>query len=171
MNSTMGPTNTPTTAAWAPRPSAHAPEGSAPVCGGLSEPPGGHRSGRGNRYSDEPRLDGKSRGRPAEVVCPTCQGLLAETQAGDFLHFRCHIGHAFSLQSLAHEKDEMARALWAAVRSLEGGAALSKRCAAAERHVPLQRRFADKADTLARQADVIREILLRGPGSPLSQRP
>lgn len=62
---------------------------------------------------------------------------------GEHRHFRCHVGHAFSLDSLLGEQGEdLERALWAAVRSLEESAALSHH--------------------LMQQADVIRRILLRG---------
>ncbi len=73
------------------------------------------------------------------------------------------MGHAFSLESLVEEQsEEVERALWAAVRSLEEGSALSRRLAKSERIVDLRQRFAEKAATLGREADLIREILLEG---------
>src|SRR5262249_37303281 len=73
------------------------------------------------------QLEGQERGKPAELVCPICQGVLTEAQPGVFEHFRCHVGHAFSLESLVHEQgEEMERALWGAVRALEEGTALSR---------------------------------------------
>jgi two-component system chemotaxis response regulator CheB len=83
-----------------------------------------------------------------ELVCPICQGVLTEAQPGVFQHFRCHVGHAFSLDSLIREQsEEMERALWAAVRSLEEGAALSRRLGVARaepRHAqPAPREGAD----------------------------
>jgi two-component system chemotaxis response regulator CheB len=79
--------------------------------------------------------------------CPICQGVLSEAQPGVFQHFRCHVGHAFSLESLVREQsEEMERALWAAARSLEESAALSRRLSASEKG-ELRRRFAEKAKT------------------------
>jgi two-component system chemotaxis response regulator CheB len=82
---------------------------------------------------------------------------------GEFRHFRCHVGHAFSLDSLLGEQGEdVERALWAAVRSLEEAAALSRRLNRSERNAELRRRFGEKGEHLMRQADVIRRILLHG---------
>jgi hypothetical protein len=55
----------------------------------------------------------------------------------------------------------MERALWAAVRALEESAALSRRLSYKEKGA-LSRRFADKADTQMEQANLIKDILLRG---------
>jgi two-component system chemotaxis response regulator CheB len=108
-------------------------------------------------------LEGREPGSPAELVCPLCHGVLTEAKVGEFRHFRCHVGHAFSLDSLLGEQSEdVERALWAAVRSLEEGAALSRRLNRTNVDAAMQQRFADKGSTLQRQADVIRRILLHG---------
>lgn len=108
------------------------------------------------------RLEGDRPGSAAELVCPLCQGVLSESARGDFHSFRCHVGHAFSLESLVREQGEaLERALWAAVRSLEESSALSKRLSASERG-ELRERFVEKAKTQFQEADLIREILLRG---------
>jgi two-component system, chemotaxis family, protein-glutamate methylesterase/glutaminase len=120
--------------------------------------------GAKDRQPDEgvKRIEGLQAGKPAELVCPTCQGVLTEAQAGVFQHFRCHVGHAFSLESLVREQsEEMERALWASVRSLEEGAALSRRLSLTETG-DLKERFAEKAGTQLQQAELIREILLHG---------
>ena len=72
------------------------------------------------------------------------------------------MGHAFSLESLVlAQSEEMEKALWAAVRSLEEGAALSRRLSSSESH-DLRQRFAEKAKTQLNQAELIRQILLHG---------
>jgi two-component system chemotaxis response regulator CheB len=110
------------------------------------------------------QVEGTRLGTPAELTCPVCQGVLTQAKPGVFEHFRCHVGHTFSLEALVREQgEEMERAMWAAVRSLEEGAALSERLAAHERGQELGRTFAEKAKTQRQQADLIREILLRGP--------
>ena len=114
------------------------------------------------------QLEGTRAGKRAELVCPTCQGVLSEAEAGKFKHFRCHVGHAFSLESLVREQsEETERALWAAARSLEESAALSRRVSDGQGN-DIQRRLAEKATTQARQADLIRGILLNG-GNVLTQ--
>ncbi len=112
-------------------------------------------------------LEGEMLGGPAELVCPQCQGVLTVTEAGGYQQYRCHVGHTFSLQTLAHEQsEEVERALWAATRSLEEAAALSRRLAASEKNESLRQRFASKAATLAHEAEVIRRLLL-GENSPI----
>ncbi|HET8540897.1 MAG TPA: chemotaxis protein CheB [Anaeromyxobacter sp.] len=108
-------------------------------------------------------LEGRKNGTRAELVCPACHGVLTETDVGEFRHFRCHVGHAFSLESLLSEQSEdVERALWAAVRSLEESAALSRRMSRTQSDRDLRRRFSDKEQDLSQQAEVIRRILLQG---------
>ena len=108
------------------------------------------------------QLEGEELGAPAEVVCPICEGVLTEAQPGIFQHFRCHVGHAFSLESLVREQsDELERTLWAAVRALEESATLSRRLSVVERG-ELRRSFVEKAETHMQQADYLRQMLLHG---------
>jgi two-component system chemotaxis response regulator CheB len=63
-------------------------------------------------------------------TCPECGGSLIETQAGGVMQFRCHVGHAFSVQAmLESQADGLEQALWVAVRILEEQAAFSRRLA------------------------------------------
>ncbi len=108
-------------------------------------------------------LEGTKPGAPAELVCPTCNGVLTEVTVGEFRQFRCHVGHAFSLDSLIGEQtEEVERALWAAVRSLEEGSALARRLSFVQPGDALRERFADRETSLRHQAEIIRRILLRG---------
>ena len=111
------------------------------------------------------QLEGMRLGKPAELVCPLCSGVLTSARAGTYEQFRCHLGHAFSLASLVNEQSEaMERSLWAAVRSLEEGSALSTRLSEQETG-ELARVFAEKGAswTPARAAaDMIRHMLLLG---------
>jgi two-component system chemotaxis response regulator CheB len=109
------------------------------------------------------QLEGAIPGAATDVVCPVCNGVLTETQPGVFEHFRCHVGHAFSLHSLATEQSEqLERALWAAIRALEESAALADRLAAAEKGGELKKRFVEKARTQREQADLLRAIAMHG---------
>jgi two-component system chemotaxis response regulator CheB len=133
----------------------------APLLAELAATPAAHAA-HPDAYVQQ--LEGTRPGTPAELTCPVCQGVLTEAKPGVFEHFRCHVGHAFSLDALVREQgEEMERALWAAVRALEEGAALSGRLAAHEPGGELGRSFAEKAATQRRNADVLRTILLRGP--------
>jgi two-component system chemotaxis response regulator CheB len=96
----------------------------------------------------------------SNVVCPACQGSLTETEIQGLLQFRCHVGHAFSLQNLAAQQaNALESALWAGVRALEESAALAERMAGRSLP-PLRSRYEDKGRAMRRQADVIRHMLL-----------
>ena len=108
------------------------------------------------------QIEGRLPGRHAELVCPICTGVLTEAETASFQHFRCHVGHTFTLQALVREQtEEMERALWSAVRVLEESAALSRRLSATEKG-EIGRRFTEKAQTHFQQAELIRQILLHG---------
>jgi two-component system chemotaxis response regulator CheB len=108
------------------------------------------------------QIEGSEAGTPAGLVCPLCKGALTEAQAGAFQHFRCHVGHTFSLDGLMREQgEEMERALWAAVRALEEGSLLSRRLHATEQGASWGR-LAERARTQAEQAELIRQVLLHG---------
>src|SRR5262249_50641287 len=62
--------------------------------------------------------DMKKLGVPSAFTCPTCHGALWELNDGDLMRFRCHIGHAFSADSLLAEQSEsMEQALESALRA------------------------------------------------------
>ena len=98
----------------------------------------------------------------SQIVCPACQGSMVETVDGGLLRFRCHVGHAFSVDSLVAEQSEsLEAALWASVRCLEESAQLSDRLAnSSERK--LAPRFRDKAAALRQHAALIQDVLLHG---------
>ena len=104
-----------------------------------------------------------------DFVCPICQGKLTESRLDGFERFRCHVGHAFSLESVAAEQaDEAERALWAAVRALEESAAVARRLAlTASGH--MRQKFEEKEETQSQQAKMIRRILLGGNDGLLSR--
>ena len=94
-------------------------------------------------------------------TCPECHGILWEIDPGS-LEYRCRVGHSFSLASLTDARDdEVERAIWAAVRSLEEGASMSRRIS---EHMPGPRQYKRdllaRADEKERQAEVLRRILL-----------
>jgi two-component system, chemotaxis family, protein-glutamate methylesterase/glutaminase len=108
------------------------------------------------------QLEGDEPGRASDIVCPICQGKLTETEINGFRSFHCHVGHSFSLESVAAEQaEEVERALWSAARALEESASLAGRLSGAG-STELGRRFAEKAQAQMRDADTIRRILLAG---------
>jgi len=105
--------------------------------------------------------------RPSMLTCPECGGLLFEAEDGDLLHFRCHVGHAFSEETLlAAQSDALEGALWSAVRALEEKAELARRLAERVRGRGMSRSAAGFDQTAAdaeQGSSMIRETLLQGP--------
>lgn len=92
-------------------------------------------------------------GRPSIFSCPECHGVLWETDENGLLRFRCRVGHVYSPESMvAAQTDEVDRALWVALRTLEERAALAHRLA--ERGRERGQHWVDQAFTIrARQAE------------------
>jgi two-component system chemotaxis response regulator CheB len=97
---------------------------------------------------------------PLRITCPDCGGVLTETDDAGVVHFRCHVGHAFSPRSLlAMHAEGVERALWTAARSLEDRAALLDRLADRARAADNGRtaaQFDDTAQTARDEAAAIR---------------
>lgn len=62
---------------------------------------------------------------PSMFVCPDCGGGLWQLKEGHPTRFRCHTGHAYTLETLHHALKETSDvALWTAVRALQEQALL-----------------------------------------------
>lgn len=103
--------------------------------------------------------------KPSTLTCPDCNGALWEVEEGAGLRFVCRVGHAYSVDSMfSAQADAVERALWAATRSLEEGAELSRKLArrARERdHEASARMFEQRAQSKKEHADVLRGVLSR----------
>ena len=109
-------------------------------------------------------LHGSDRpGKPSVFTCPECHGTLWEADEAGLLRFRCRVGHVYSPETMiAAQTDEVDRALWTALRTLEERAAMAHRLAerARDRHHPLvDRAFTIRANETEREADQIRQLL------------
>lgn len=72
----------------------------------------------------------KKLGDPSSYACPECHGVLLQLKDENPLRFRCHTGHAYSVQSLLAEINEkMEESVWIAIRSFEEGAMLMRQMA------------------------------------------
>src|SRR5215813_4007919 len=112
-------------------------------------------------------------GRLSMLTCPESQGALWELRDGELLRYRCHVGHAFSIESLdAEQAEKLEGALWSALRALEERVALSHRLAkqARERKRDLiAKNFESRAEDADKHAEIIRSILLADPEKLLIQ--
>ena len=80
---------------------------------------------------------------------------------GDFLRFRCQIGHAYSPESLvARQADQLDITLWAAYRAVDERASLLQRLAAEAQRLNDTRgvqRFTEFAQRAERQKEQLRQ--------------
>jgi two-component system chemotaxis response regulator CheB len=104
-------------------------------------------------------------GPPSPFACPECQGVLREIHEGPRVRFRCHTGHAHSLDSLlASVRESVDTFTWSTVRACQESALVLETMAARVPHdaPELRRRLIDGADAYRRRADSIRNTLLIG---------
>jgi two-component system chemotaxis response regulator CheB len=84
----------------------------APLLAELSQ-------GGGARHADRGRKEAE-KGVLTELVCPECNGVLWEIVDGT-VQYRCHVGHAYTPESLRiSHAEEVERALWAALSRVGG---------------------------------------------------
>jgi two-component system chemotaxis response regulator CheB len=117
--------------------------------------------------------DAKRPGRESGFACPSCHGPLWELDEGEFLRYRCRVGHAWSETSLvAEQTDAVEEALWVAFKALEERAALALKLADRARDRNQTRtvaRFESEAKDFKQHAESIRSVLLKDPiEAPLS---
>jgi two-component system chemotaxis response regulator CheB len=108
-------------------------------------------------------------GRVSVYSCPECHGSLWEVEEGGLLRFRCRVGHIYSPDSMLDaQTDSVDRALWAALRSLEERAALTRRMAERarrRRYSGVASAFEQRATAAEEHAAVVKQMLLtRGAG-------
>ncbi|MBD2018865.1 chemotaxis protein CheB [Leptolyngbya sp. FACHB-36] len=104
-------------------------------------------------------------GSPSPLTCPDCGGVLWELRDGKQLRYRCHTGHAYSVDSLASEQaDALETALWSAIRVLEERAALARRMAVqaqSQNRFASQIQFEERADEAKKHADLVRQMVIQ----------
>jgi two-component system chemotaxis response regulator CheB len=108
--------------------------------------------------------DTKYAAAPSPFTCPECHGTLWEIVDGELVRYRCRVGHSYTSDSMTVEQEQATeRALWAALRSLEEKAALSRRLAENARrrsHSIIADRFAERATATEDHAETVRRLLL-----------
>ena len=103
-----------------------------------------------------------SLGAPTSYTCPECHGVLVRLEQGGIPRFRCHTGHAFSLDSLlAAVTESVEETLWSALRAVEETVLLLREAAEHSGNGAPDPRFEAKADEAQQRANLIREAVLR----------
>ncbi len=109
---------------------------------------------------------GKRQNHRSVITCPDCGGVLWEMDDGKLVHFRCHVGHTYSANTLLGQQDEaLEKAFWSAVRVLVEKAALSNRLAllaAKDNNPQLEQYYLGQARIAEDEAAMIRNTWLRG---------
>ncbi|OCB07259.1 protein-glutamate methylesterase [Mycolicibacterium porcinum] len=100
-------------------------------------------------------FDTETLGPPSGYICPDCNGSLAAVGPGNY---RCRVGHAWTPDALLRARDEeVERAVWIALRSLQEKSKLSRRLAQKAGPGLLADRYTDLAAEADHAISVIRE--------------
>jgi two-component system chemotaxis response regulator CheB len=109
-------------------------------------------------------------GPPSGYTCPDCNGSLLEISDRSY---RCRVGHAWTADALLRARDdEVEKALWIALRSLEEKAKLARRLAGRVGPSRLGKRYASTAEEAEHAMNVLSERLtdaIPPPGGPLDE--
>jgi two-component system chemotaxis response regulator CheB len=107
-------------------------------------------------------------GKVSRFTCPECHGALWEIEDGDVLRYRCHVGHAFSAETvLASQTKEIERLLGTLQRSHQERAALARRMAnqgRAEGRPHLAADLDRRAREYDEDAELVRSLMRNGEG-------
>jgi two-component system, chemotaxis family, protein-glutamate methylesterase/glutaminase len=102
-------------------------------------------------------------GELSPFTCPECHGVLLRLKENNLIRFRCHTGHAYSLDSLLAEiTQSIEETLWDGIRTIEASQMLMQHTA---RHLREMNEFeaADlllqKADDARQRADLVRQAV------------
>jgi two-component system, chemotaxis family, protein-glutamate methylesterase/glutaminase len=99
---------------------------------------------------------------PSKYACPECHGVLLQMRQGVPPRYRCHTGHAYTLESLLSEMEEgIEESLWSAIRALEERVMLMREAA---EHLRAAHGNGDallqRAEEALRRADLVRQAVL-----------
>jgi two-component system chemotaxis response regulator CheB len=97
--------------------------------------------------------------------CPECHGVLLQIKSENLTRFRCHTGHAYSIQSLLADINEgIEDALWSSIRAIEEQVLLMQHLA---EHVhesgagASAEKLLDYAHFARRRAELVRQAVLQ----------
>jgi two-component system chemotaxis response regulator CheB len=106
-------------------------------------------------------------GSISPITCPECHGSLQEIVDGELVRYRCHTGHAFTLETLgAIQAAEWDRALYGAYRAQQERAILLRRMA----DEACRKGVAQTAQQLAKRAESYEEGAAAAPADRSQQR-
>ena len=102
----------------------------------------------------------------SSITCPECHGSMQEIVDGELVRYRCHTGHAFTLEALgAIQADAWERALYNAYRAQQERAMLVGRMADEARArgaATAAEQLQQRAQSYEEGADLLRDLLAHG---------
>ncbi len=105
-------------------------------------------------------------GTPSPLTCPDCHGVMREIREGAVVRYRCHTGHAFSVEALQDAQgEEWERALYRGLRIQEEQLALVRHLAedARGRASPASARdWDERARSYQEGAEIFRRLIATG---------
>ena len=105
-------------------------------------------------------------GEPSNYACPECHGVLLQMKDGTLFRFRCHTGHAYSVESLlADITEKMDDALWNSIRAFEEGELFMRHMAEHLSHGEgshSAESFLKRAEERKRRANLMRQAVTNG---------
>lgn len=105
-------------------------------------------------------------GTLSPLTCPECHGVMAEIRDGGLIRYRCHTGHALTLEAMRQEQAEAwERALYNALRAQREQAMLARHMAADARgrgRASLAGDLERRASSYDEGAEIVRQLLARG---------
>jgi two-component system chemotaxis response regulator CheB len=106
-------------------------------------------------------------GESSVYACPECHGVLLQVkgEGEGQARFRCHTGHAYSIESLLSEMQEKTEdSLWSAIRALEEHVLLLRHLAEHVSGEPeAARQLKERADQAQQHAQLVRRAVLAQP--------
>jgi two-component system chemotaxis response regulator CheB len=110
-------------------------------------------------------------GEPSIYACPECHGVLLRVkreEAEGSVRFRCHTGHAYSIESLlADMQERTGDSLWSAIRAIEEHMLLLRHLADhVDQSSAKGRELRARADAAAQHVERVRRAVLEQPTLP-----
>jgi two-component system chemotaxis response regulator CheB len=103
-------------------------------------------------------------GEPSIFTCPECHGVLLQLSEGDRIRYRCHTGHAYSVDSLLSDLTEkIGESLWNSVRSIQEAVMLMRHIAkhlGESQDLNTVELLLRKADEAERRGNAVRETAM-----------
>jgi two-component system chemotaxis response regulator CheB len=101
-------------------------------------------------------------GEPSTYACPECHGVLLQLKDNVPPRFRCHTGHAYTMESLLSEmSDAIEDSLWNTIRALDERVMLMRQAAEHLREAHGDgAAFLRRAEEAQRRADLVRQAVL-----------